>query len=169
MFQLVKASAGDAETLARVQARAFAEDAEQYGEGPPGYDSVAWQIEAMEQSAYYAILFGDRIVGGILVNDKGDGHYYVHRLFVDPDFHNQGAASQALAFIEQTFPAKVLTLHTPYQSYGNQRFYEKRGYMKIGEERLDGPNLSEGFVLFLYEKRMPDIPPTPHHPVGKPL
>ena len=155
LFRIIKAAAQDAEVLAEVQARAFAQEAERYGSGPPGYDAVAWQVAAMERSIYYKILAGERIIGGVVLHDEGNGEYYVHRLFIAPDFQKQGAASQALAFIEATFPARRWTLHTPHLSDDNHLFYERRGYRKFGEVRLDEPGLPEGFLLFHYEKIMP--------------
>jgi len=98
---------------------------------------------------------GERIIGGVVLHDEGNGEYYVHRLFIAPDFQKQGAASQALASIEATFPARRWTLHTPHLSDDNHRFYERRGYRKFGEVRLDEPGLPEGFLLFHYEKIMP--------------
>jgi GNAT superfamily N-acetyltransferase len=154
LFRIVRAALQDAQVLAEVQARAFAPDAARYGDGPPGYDSVAWQIAAMESSVYYKILAGDRIIGGVVLRDQGHGEYYLHRLFVAPDFQKRGAASQALAFLEATFPARRWTLHSPHRSRDNHRFYERRGYRKIGEVRLDEKSLPEGFLLFTFEKIM---------------
>jgi GNAT superfamily N-acetyltransferase len=111
----------------------------------------------MTQSPYYAIWDQERIVGGVLAVDEGAGHYYLKRIFVDPDVQNRGAASAALAFIEKALPARRWTLHTPYRSYSNQRFYEKRGYRKIGELHPDDvENVTDDFLLFHYEKIMPD-------------
>jgi ribosomal protein S18 acetylase RimI-like enzyme len=155
-----KARLQDAEALAKVQKRAFdlAENADKYGGGgPPGYDTTEWQAETMEQIPYYTILRDGAIVGGIVANAEPEpGHYYLKRLFVDPDFQNQGIASEALTFIENELPARRWTLHTPYLSFANQHFYEKRGYKKIGELRIedlpDIPEAPKDFVLFHYEK-----------------
>ena len=153
MFRFEKASPGDVPALADVQGRAFASDVERYGGGPPGYDSVEWQAEAIAQTPYYVIRDGDRIIGGIVARDRGAGHYYLQRLFVDPAFQKRGVASQGLAFIETALPARRWTLHTPYLNFGNQRFYEKRGYTKIGEEHPDDiGDVPDDFLLFHYEK-----------------
>jgi GNAT superfamily N-acetyltransferase len=159
MFRFVKASAQDAEALARTQGAAFAESAAKCGSGPPGYDSPEWQLTAMQESIYYAIWNDQQIIGGILLSDQGEGHFYLHRLFVAPPFQKQGAASQALEFIEKTIPATRWTLHTPALSGNNRRFYEQRGYKHIGEMRVEDPSLIiEELILFHYEKRMGDSP-----------
>ncbi len=153
--RIIEATKRDAEDLAQVQERAFASDARRFGSGPPGYDNVDWQIAAMERNFYYKILRGDRIIGGLLVHHEGNDEYYLHRLFIDPDYQGQGLASQALTFLEATFPARRWTLHTPNLNTRNQHFYEKRGYRKIGELRPEGMPLREDFVLYYYEKLMP--------------
>lgn len=156
LFRIVEASQEDATALAAVQAQAFAKEVAKYGSGPPGYDSAAWQITIMNHSHYFKILAGDRIVGGIVVRDEGNEDYYLHRLFVLPEFQRHRIGSQALAFIEATFPARRWSLHTPSLSDGNRRFYERHGYKKINERRLDDPKLPDDFMLCEYEKILPE-------------
>lgn len=158
MFRFIKASAQDAESLAKIQEAAFAEAAQKCGSGPPGYDSTEWQLNAMQENIYYAIWDDQQIIGGILLSDQGEGHFYLHRLFVDPAFQHQGAASQALEFIEKTIPATRWTLHTPALSGNNRRFYEQRGYKHIGEMRINDPSLIIELILFHYEKYVGDLP-----------
>lgn len=145
----------DAEALTTIQTRTFDDDSRKHGRGerggPPGYDSVAWNIDIMGRSAYYKIVADGAIIGGLFVFTVGDGRCELGRIFIDPDYQNRGIGAQALQFIEQTFPARRWTLDTPTWATRNQHFYEKHGYLKIGEAALYG----EAFPLVLYEKMMP--------------
>lgn len=57
----------DAAVLADVQKRTFNDDARRYQnkdeDGPPGYDSVSWQAEQMQQGHYYKLLDNGKIIG----------------------------------------------------------------------------------------------------------
>ncbi len=153
MIRFVKARQADAAALAEVSGRAFDDDVN-YGApgsgGPPGYRSESWQGRIMRLGRYYKILSGERIIGGLIVFDKEPGHYELGRIFVDPEFQNQGVGTQAFGFLWQTFPlARRWTLGTPAWNKRNHHFYEKQGFVKVGEEGSAGP--SHGF---LYEKRV---------------
>jgi len=106
----------------------------------------------MEKAIYYKILVEDNIIGGVIISDMGGGHYELSRIFIAPDFQNKGIGTQAIQFIEKAFPAaKRWTLDTPCWAYRNQHFYEKMGYVKVGEA---APDKHRWFSLFLYEKNV---------------
>ena len=167
-----KAKIEDAEALTEVQRRAFDDDSRRFGGlsaggpvphvsggpvphvsgGPPGYDSVDWTLWAMKTGIYYKILAGDRIIGAVILFDMHKRHFNLGRIFVDPDWQDRGIGSQAIRFIEKTFPyVKRWSLDTPEWAVRNHHFYEKLGYVKVGEEVPKGA----GIRLCLYEKRMP--------------
>ena len=142
MIQFRKAKPADAKGLALASWKAFDNDIN-YGApgkgGPPGYKSEKWQSRMMRFGKYYKILDDYRIIGGIIVFDKGNGHYELGRVFVEPDYQNQGIGAQAIRFIEDTFPqAKKWTLDTPRWNKRTQHFYKKMGYVMIG---ATGPGL----------------------------
>lgn len=62
-----RARAQDADALARVSKRAFDHDVH-YGapgpDGPPGYDSSAWQRRMMRVGDYYVIEQSGEVIGG---------------------------------------------------------------------------------------------------------
>ena len=88
---------------------------------------------------YYKILDDLRIIGGFVVFDKGNGNYKLGRIFIDPDYQNQGIGAQAMEYMEKQFPkAKTWTLGTPRWNRRTQHFYEKMGYVKIGADGPDG-------------------------------
>jgi RimJ/RimL family protein N-acetyltransferase len=148
---LRKARASDAETLAQASERAFHNDVH-YGApspegGPPGYNSAAWQKRMMRAGEYYTILYGEQIVGGVIVFRKGTREYELGRIFIEPEFQNQGIGTMAFDYLWQTYPlAKRWTLGTPKWNRRTRHFYAKVGFTEIGED-------SHGGVLF--ERRIP--------------
>ncbi|MBI5668995.1 MAG: GNAT family N-acetyltransferase [Chloroflexi bacterium] len=149
-LSIERATAADAEALVRAQIAAFHSDAEIYPGveigGPPGYDSVNEMRAKIEQDETYKIVCDGQCIGGIVVFDRGQGHYHLDVIFVDPAFHNRGIGSQAMQFLERTYPARLWTLDTPQYAVRNQHFYEKFGYVKVRAYELDG------FPLYGYEK-----------------
>jgi ribosomal protein S18 acetylase RimI-like enzyme len=147
-----RATVADAEALVAVQVAAFHSDALAYPGvevgGPPGYDSVEEAVMKMTRDAYYKIVFDDRIVGGIVVFDRGHGHCHLDVIYVDPGEHGRGIGTQAMRFVEGAHGATRWTLDTPSWAVRNQHFYEKLGYVKIGETAYTD------ITLFAYEKRV---------------
>jgi GNAT superfamily N-acetyltransferase len=150
MIRFEKAKPRDASTLARISERAFHSDihcgAPGIG-GPPGYNSEAWQRRTMRIGQYYKILVDDEIVGGFIVFRKGTRHYELGRIFVDPDFQNQGIGAQAFEFLWKELPlARKWTLGTPAWNRRTRHFYRKVGFIEVGTDGRDG---------ILLEKRIP--------------
>jgi RimJ/RimL family protein N-acetyltransferase len=140
-----KARSSDAKQLAEASKLAFDYDIH-YGApvpgGPPGYDSAAWQSRAMRLGDYYKIVAGERIIGGIVVFRQGVRAYEVGRVFIEPDFQNQGIGAEAFEFLWETYPlAKRWTLGTPGWNQRTQHFYKKVGFVDVGRHR-------DGGVLF---------------------
>ncbi len=104
-------------------------------------------LQKIHGDEYYKILADGQIVGGIVLYDFGDGHLHLDLLYIDPAIHNQGIGTQAMTFIERTYTATKWTLDTPAYATRNQHFYEKFGYVKIGENTEP-----DGVILFAYEK-----------------
>lgn len=77
--------------------------------------------------------------------------YYIHRLAVAPAFQKQGYAKQLMDFAEAfaaSNAALSLRLDTFSQNKRNQRFYENRGYQRLGS--IYFPNQSE-HPFYCYE------------------
>jgi GNAT superfamily N-acetyltransferase len=141
MVRFQKARLGDAERLAEVSKRAFDHDIH-YGApgpgGPPGYDSAAWQAKVMRFGDYYKIVAGKKIVGGMVVMRKGAREYEVGRIYIEPEFQNQGIGTEAFQFLWGAYPlAKRWTLDTPAWNKRTRDFYKKVGFVEL-EEDSDG-------------------------------
>lgn len=145
MVRLEKARLGDADKLAEVSKRAFDHDIH-YGApgpgGPPGYDLAAWQAKVMRFGEYYKFLDGKRIIGGMVIMRKRAREYEVGRIFLDPEFQNQGIGTEAFEFLWQKYPlAKRWTLDTPAWNLRTRHFYKKVGFVEVGED-------TDGCILF---------------------
>lgn len=149
---LERASAADAAALVRLQIAAFHDDARLYPGvepgGPPGYDSVAVMLRKIAEDECYKIVADGQIVGGAIVCARGGGHYHLDVLVVDPAYHGLGIGTQAMGFLHRTYRAALWTLDTPVYALRNQHFYEKLGYVKVGQH--DPP---DDVPLYAYERR----------------
>jgi ribosomal protein S18 acetylase RimI-like enzyme len=158
MIRIERATGADAARLTEIQRRVFDDDNKLKPpggsmEGPPGYDSVAWNAQWIAKTPYYKILLDGQLVGGLIVFDMGQGHYELGRIWVDPAFQNQGIGQQAVQLMFGAFPdAARWTLGTPSWAIRNQHFYEKMGFVRVRETKVD-PNL--GWSGIEYEKRCP--------------
>ena len=142
MAKFEKARPADADRLAEVSKLAFDYDTH-YGApgpgGPPGYDAAAWQRRLMQLGEYYKIVDGKRIIGGIIVLRQGVREYEVGRVFIEPEFQNQGIGTQAFEWLWEVYPlAKRWTLGTPGWNQRTQHFYQKVGFVEIGKDRDGG-------------------------------
>lgn len=143
MINFIKASKADAELLVRIQIRSFSIDVGICGEGPPGYDSVERQIELMNSHIYYKIIDNDKIIGGFYIHPIGKGHYEIIRLFIEPSYQGTGIGSMAMKYIEELFvDLEVLELEASDFREDNHKFYQNRGYIKVGEIKYGEDSLS---------------------------
>ncbi|MFD2551439.1 GNAT family N-acetyltransferase [Bizionia sediminis] len=96
----------------------------------------------------YVLELNGRLIGCVTLSSKLDAVYktvswltpnynnlYVHRLAVHPDFQGQGWAQKLMNFAEnyaQKHQFTSIRLDTFSKNIKNQKFYELRGYKKLG-------------------------------------
>jgi ribosomal protein S18 acetylase RimI-like enzyme len=113
----------------------------------------------------YAMVFENSIIGCVVISSEKDPeyseinwltedsrHYYIHRLAIHPDFQKMGFAKKLMDFAEaQAIKNKIVSvrLDTFSQNHQNQKFYENRGYSRLGN--IFFPNQSE-HPFYCYEK-----------------
>jgi RimJ/RimL family protein N-acetyltransferase len=135
------ATPSDANTLAEISKRAFHSDITCGGQsegGPPGYESAQWQAFIMKKSKYYTFSIGELIVGGAIVFNKGKGHYYLGRIFIDPEYHRKGIGTEAMQLLLRKYSdARRWTLETPPWNIRTKAFYQKLGFIIIRESSED--------------------------------
>jgi len=148
MIELRKAHRDDVEVLTEIQIRTFVADNKHkpHGcsmEGPPGYNSIKWNMHWVEHTLYYKILFNGQIVGGMILFELEKQHFEVGRIWIDPEFQNQGIGQASMRDMFDMHPG------TPTWAIRNQHFYENLGFVKIRETDVD-PDL--GWSGIEYER-----------------
>lgn len=118
----------------------------QWNEAYPSLEAFQMDVEraelfVLEQSA--------KIIGTVVISTLMDKEYrpvqwltpdgvsiYIHRLSVHPEFQGKGHARQLMDFAENRARKKgyrSVRLDTFSQNKSNQRFYERRGYQRLGD------------------------------------
>ncbi|WP_318343797.1 GNAT family N-acetyltransferase [Flagellimonas baculiformis] len=113
------------------------------------YPSEAAFINDVERGELYVIVEKGSILGTIVVSTFMDEEYrpiqwltpngnstYIHRLSVHPAHQGKGLAQQLMDFAEtysKNHQFVSVRLDTFSQNKRNQRFYEQRGYQKLGD------------------------------------
>ncbi len=148
-IHFARAIPNDAEALVNAEVAAFHHDTVLYGVplgGPPGYDNIETALQKLADHDYFEIVDDDKIIGGIVVMNFGDGHFHLDLIFIVPEYHNLGIGSRAMEFLMNTYPANKWTLDTPLWALRNQHFYEKFGFVNVKVTEY------EDITLISYEK-----------------
>ena len=122
----------------------------------------AFEKDVAREELY--ILMEQRIKGCIVISSKMDeeykpiqwiaptgANYYIHRVAVHPDSQGQGCARKMMDFAEALVKEKggiSVRLDTFSKNERNQRFYEARGYQRLGN--IHFPKQSE-HPFYCYE------------------
>lgn len=133
----------------------------QWNESYPNRDQFLIDLNRNE---LYVLEHNNGLIGCITITSLKDpeykavdwltpegNHFYIHRLAIHPDYQRQGFAHQLMDFAEQLGKQKQVSsirLDTFSQNLGNQKFYENRGYHKLGNIFL--PNQSK-YPFYCYE------------------
>jgi len=148
------ATVEDADILTTTCKRAFDSDTE-FGApgpgGPPGYDSVEWNIDKIKNRylQYYKILEGNNIIGGFIVGDRGPNYQACERIWIDPSQMRKGMGTRAFDLIWEEYPsADLWVLGTPEWNTRTNPFYQSIGFVQIGKTH------GYSWVGIYYEKRI---------------
>ncbi|MBT2762177.1 GNAT family N-acetyltransferase [Paenibacillus sp. ISL-20] len=139
MLILERAIKSDAPKLAEIQKASFDDESKHFNNneicGPLGYDSVSWQEEMMQNCEYYKVLYNGEIIGGVMIFIESNQVHNLGRIFIDPNYQNQGLGKKVMKEIEGSFPDSAKWwLDTPRWSVKNHHFYTKCGFTKVREE-----------------------------------
>lgn len=102
----------------------------------------------LESNSLYVMEYKENVIGCICISDYKDIEYetiswktedhniYIHRLAVLPKFQGMGYAQKMMSYAEGYAKKKLylsVRLDTFSKNLKNQKFYEKRGYIKLGK------------------------------------
>ena len=106
-------------------------------------------INDVNRNELYVLEIDHKLIGTVVLSNYMDKEYfpiewltentnnlYLHRLAVHPDFQGNGYAQQLMAFTEKfgiDNNYASIRLDTFSQNKRNQKFYELRGYKRLGD------------------------------------
>ncbi len=112
------------------------------------YPSKEAFLRDIDREELYVLLKDEELIGTIVISTHMDEEYipikwltpndcnvYIHRVAVHPDHQGLGHAQGLMDFAEQQAKEQGFTsirLDTFSQNERNQRFYEQRGYQRLG-------------------------------------
>lgn len=135
----------EAERILEIQREAFKEELELYQDFKtnPATESILKLLYKINKNLHYSIFLEHRMIGAAELRLDSETECYINRIFLVPEFQNQGWGTKIIEYFEEQFPhVTKWTLCTPHKSYRNHHFYEKLGYKKVGEHQgKEGPTL----------------------------
>ena len=152
-LRLTKSYQQEAPALLAIQKQAFYEDLLTYEDvtSSPVNESLERLQYKLAHFEHFTIWFDEEMIGGIDIRKLPNNHYRLNRICIANAFQNKGLGSQIIRLIEEAFPDAISwSLDTPHLNTRNHHFYEKLGYVKIGEHQI-----SDKLTLYDYEKVMP--------------
>ena len=113
--------------------------------GPPGYDSIPWHIQMLNEGhLLQAVMDGEIVGGAILFVDKDGETLYIGRIFIDPVHHRKGYGLSLMKMVETFYPGiRKIKLDTPLWNVRTNGFYRKLGYREVKRD--------EGFAYYQKE------------------
>jgi len=151
-LNITRTKMSEAEALLKIQREAFLSDLKKYKDydTSPAAELLDFFKYKLNHSIHYTIFLNGKIVGGICIVKITDIHYRLFRIFLNPAIQNRGLGSKILTQIEKKFPhVKEWSLDTPKDNTRTRHFYEKFGYKKTKEFKVN-----DRLTLIEYEKKI---------------
>jgi GNAT superfamily N-acetyltransferase len=154
IISISAANVDDAENLTAIQKQAFERLYVLYqDEANPylrGSDEIVYHIENNTMDIYKIVADGS-LCGGISIRNDGNGEYYLHRIYVQPQLQSNGIAKKAIELCEMNYPtAKKWKVDFPIDQIANKKCYENSGYNDTGVRKT----ISDKLILAFYEKML---------------
>jgi len=151
-LKITRTKMHEAEALLNIQKEAFQSDLKKYKDydTSPAAELLDFFKYKINHSFHFTIFLNGKIAGGICIVKITDIHYRLVRIFLSPNLQNRGLGSKILTQMENKFPqAKVWSLDTPKDNERTRHFYEKFGYKKTKENKINNR-----LTLIEYEKKI---------------
>lgn len=139
-MKITPATLDDVQEILTLQHLAYQTEAAIYDDDtlPPLLDTLGDVTTRFESRRFLKAVDGDRCVGSVRAFQESET-CYVERLIVHPDFRRRGIGTALLRRIETLFPtARRFELFTGHKSESNLRLYERHGYRRFRQERVNG-------------------------------
>jgi ribosomal protein S18 acetylase RimI-like enzyme len=100
-----------------------------------------FETEIAAEEQVFVAEVDDQIAGFLAVKDRGNGHGYLHEIFVSPDVQRRGVGSALMRLAKDLAPAG-LRLHTLQRNTQAAAFYQRHGFSvaSTGIGRVGLPN-----------------------------
>ncbi len=132
------ATKNDLEDILNLQKLAYQENAIRYNDFTilPLNQTLEELKKESEGSIILKVVEDRRIVGSVRAFEK-DGSCYIGRLIVHPDYQNKGIGKKLMKAVEKCFKGARFELFTGHLDKKNLAFYEKLGYKRFKEEKIN--------------------------------
>ncbi|MCD8354237.1 MAG: GNAT family N-acetyltransferase [Clostridiales bacterium] len=153
-LELIRATAGDAEELWKMQRAAFAQLLEKYQDfdtspGNEPLEKVQMRLKQPFTYFYFICVEGEKAGAIRVVDPKEVGQpKRISPLFLLPAYRGQGIAQKVIQLCEHLHGETGWALDTILQEAGNRHLYEKMGYRATGKTE----QINDKMTLIFYEK-----------------
>lgn len=138
---LAVARQNDAVMILEGQRKAFLPSLERYQDGDmdPANEKLENIQRAIENEYFYVILADGEFAGALMIEKDPDRqHLKLHTIYVLPEFQNRGIAGCAIDIAQRLHDdAADWRLNTPADLANNRHLYEKKGYIKRSEIKIN--------------------------------
>lgn len=153
--EIIKANPKDIRALIKIQKKAFEPLYQVYkDDNSPYFNTIAQLKKHTKRSdtLFYKILAEGRLVGGLFWQNRGNGYWYLNRVFIDPEYQGRRIAQTAILKSEKyLLDAKLLGVDFPVDRTANKKCYEKCGFTTDTGKRIQ---INEKLTLAVYEKQI---------------
>lgn len=126
------------------------------------YSPAALQQQIEEGQLFYLVAEGDETIGYLSVSNEGEGHYFLHKFYLDKEKRGRGIGKKVIEMLFALYPnLRELRLTVNRQNYKSINFYFKLGFFI--EKCVDIP-IGEGFVMDDFQMLYKTADGTPHKP-----
>jgi ribosomal protein S18 acetylase RimI-like enzyme len=139
-LSLKRSKITEADSLFNIQKEVFQSDLKKYQDydSSPATEHIDFFRYRLNQSLHYTVYIDEKISGGVCILILTDTHFHLFRIFLRSDCQNNRIGTTIMNDIERKFPTvKTWSLNTPKDNVRNRHFYEKLGYRKTGEQKIN--------------------------------
>jgi diamine N-acetyltransferase len=150
--RLIEATAHDAGTIAKLAAHIWQQHYPQIiGQKQVDYMLALLYSEAallkqmQEGQKFYLIALGELNAGYIAVSQKEQGHFFLHKFYIDPSLQARGLGKTVFALVTAYFPDLTQwTLTVNRKNYKSINFYFRLGFVIDAVADFD---IGEGYFM----------------------